>query len=422
MGTFEPVRTRLRQARQATAGYPRPFWFLFWGSLVSSAGNSMVWPFITIYMRERLGVPLTTVGLLFTLNFVAGFVATSFAGPAVDRFGRKGVMLASLAAGTAYLLGLMHVTTLSGWAALVALGGSFGPLYSIGSNAMIADMVPAGRRTEAYALMRMIYNLGIAIGPSIGGLVTSVSYGLAFAIAAGASASLALVILLFVGETIPQRDGPGDGSDAGYGPVLRDRAFLIIVAMLTLANMAYALITTLLPVYAKEGFGVPESQYGLIMATNATMVVLFQYGVTRVTRRFPDLPVLAVGAAFYGLGVGSVAWGRSFPAFLASMVVLTIGELIISPTATALTARLAPAAMRGRYLGLLSLSWGLGYGAGPALGGLLSDRVSPKATWYGGLVWGLLAAAGLALLARRLRAASPAEQPGTARPCDVAQA
>jgi len=400
---FEPVLTRLKQTRQAAAGYPRGFWFLFWGTLISSTGNSMVWPFITIYMRQRLGIALTTVGLLFTLNFVAAFAATSFTGPAVDRFGRKGAMLLSLAASTVYLLGLMRVSTLGGWAALVILNGAFGPLYSIGSNAMIADMVPSERRTEAYALLRMISNLGVAIGPSIGGFVTGVSYGLAFSTAAAASACFALVILFFVRETIPQPEESNGRRAAGYGPVLRDRPFLAFVAMLTLANMAYALMTTLLPVYAKEGFGVHESRYGLIMATNAIMVVLFQYGVTRVTRRFPDLPVLAVGAVFYALGVGSIAWGRGFAAFLLSMVVLTVGELIISPTATGLAARLAPTAMRGRYMSLLNLAWGLGYGVGPALGGLLSDRLAPQATWYGGLVEGLLAAAGLALLARRLR-------------------
>ena len=408
MGSFAPVLARLKQARQTTAGYPRSFWFLFWGTLISSTGNSMVWPFITIYMRQRLGVALTTVGLLFTLNFGAAFVATSFTGPAVDRFGRKGAMLLSLAASTVYLLGLMRVSSLGGWAALVTLNGLFGPLYAIGSNAMVADMVPTERRTEAYALLRMISNLGVAVGPSIGGFVTAISYGLAFSIAAAASACFALLILFFVGETIPHPEEGGGQVASGYGPVLRDRPFLALVAMLTLANMAYALMTTLLPVYAKEGFGVAESRYGFIMATNAIMVVLFQYGVTRVTRRFRDLPVLAVGAVFYALGVGSVAWGRSFAAFLVSMVVLTVGELIISPTATGLAARLAPMAMRGRYMSLLNLSWGLGYGIGPALGGLLSDRLAPRAAWYGGLAEGLLAAAGLALLARRLRPGLPA--------------
>ena len=83
----------LKRIRRTTAGYPRPFWILFWGSLVNSAGASMVWPDLTIYVRQLLQVPLTTVTLLFTANSVAGLVAMSFVGPGVDRFGRKRVMV-----------------------------------------------------------------------------------------------------------------------------------------------------------------------------------------------------------------------------------------------------------------------------------------------------------------------------------------
>jgi hypothetical protein len=62
----------LEPIRGATSSYPRPFWILFWGSLVNSAGASMVWPFLTIYVRELLSVPLTTGTLLFAANSVAG--------------------------------------------------------------------------------------------------------------------------------------------------------------------------------------------------------------------------------------------------------------------------------------------------------------------------------------------------------------
>jgi MFS family permease len=162
------------------------------------------------------------------------------------------------------------------------------------------------------------------------------------------------------------------------------------------------LMMILLPVYAKENFGVPESQYGFIMAANAAMVVLFQFGITRRTERYPHARVLAVGALFYALGVGSVAWGSNFATFLASMVVLTIGEMIMVPTSTALTANLAPVEMRGRYMGLYSLTWNIGFGVGPVLGGLLNDQIAPVAIWYGGLVIGLAGAVGFAVLGRSL--------------------
>jgi len=395
----------LSRIRQTATGYPRQFWFLFWGALISAAGGSMVRPFMTIYMRQRLGVSLTTITLLLTLNSAFSLAATAIAGPVVDRFGRKGVMVLSLATGAATMVAMSIAGTLPLWVVLMAVSGAFGPLYRVGSNAMVADLIEPERRAGAYALLRMIANLGIAIGPSVGGFVTAVSYAMAFYIAAGSGALFTLLILFFVTETMPRgREAAKQAQrHGGYGPVLRDRPFLAFCSIYTLAGMAYALMMVLLPVYAKENFGLPENRYGFIMATNATMVVLFQYTITRISERYPHLPVLAIGSLFYALGVGSVAWGWNFPTFLTSMVILTIGEMIMIPTSTALTANLAPPDMRGRYMSVYGLTWGIGFGVGPVIGGLLNDRLAPVAIWYGGLIMGLVAALGFALLTRASR-------------------
>ena len=392
----------LRRIRGATTGYPRQFWLIFWGMLINASGGSMVWPFLTIYMRQQLDVPLTSVTLLLTANSVAGLVATSFAGPAVDRFGRKTAMILGMAVNGVTFLFMRSADTMGTWLVLMIMNGFLSPFVRVSINAMVADIVETERRADAYALLRMIQNLGVAIGPMVGGFISSVSYGLAFSIAASAHFIVSTLLFTMARETLPDRQDSSQQGPTGYGPVLRDRAFMAVCAMLILAGMAYSLMMILLPVYAKENFGVPESQYGFIMATNAAMVVLFQYGITKITSRYHHLPTLAAGALFYALGVGSVALGRSFPAFLASMVVLTIGEMIMIPTATALTANLAPAEMRGRYMGVYGLSWGTAFGIGPVIAGLLNDNIAPVAIWYGGLIMGLLAVVGFVLLARTL--------------------
>lgn len=396
----------LDRIKQSTAGYPRQFWLLFWGMLISAVGGSMIWPFLTIYMRQRLDIPLTAVTLLLTLNAAAGLMTTFVTGPAVDRFGRKGAMFLSLAVGSIMMLAMSMAGTLQLWAILMAINGAFGPLYRVGSNSMVADLIEPERRASAYALLRTSNNLGVAIGPSVGGFVTAASYALAFYSAAGASAIFALLVMFFVNETVPQRQIATEQpqTDGGYSQVLRNRPFLAFCGVYTLGVMAHVLMMVLLPVYAKENFGVPESQYGFIMATNAAMVVLFQYTTTRITERHHHLPVLAVGSLFLALGAGSVALGWNFPTFLASMVILTIGEMIVMPTSTALTANLAPPDMRGRYMSIYGLTWGIGFGIGPVIGGFLNDNLAPVAIWYGGLVMGLAATAGFVLLARALRA------------------
>jgi len=357
---------------------------------------------MTIYMRQQLDVPLMSITFLFTLNSAAGLASVSAAGPLVDRFGRKGAMVLALVVSGGALVAMGHAGTLGAWAALQAIRGATSPLFRVGTNAMVADLVEPTRRPAAYALLRTINNVGVAIGPSIGGFVTSTSYALAFNIAAGASVLVAMLVLCLLVETAPlgHREQPQPHQSRGYGRLLSDGQFLAFCGTYTVAGMAQTIMMVLLPVYAKESFGVPENRYGFIMATNATMVVLLQYGVTRITERYHHLPVLAVGSVFSAIGVGSVALGWNFPTFLASMVVLTIGEMTLVPTATALAANLSPPDMRGRYMSAFGLTWGIGYGIGPVIGGFLHDSLAPVAIWYGGLVMGATAAIGFILLNR----------------------
>jgi len=74
-----------------------------------------------------------------------------------------------------------------------------------------------------------------------------------------------------------------------------------------------------------------------------------------------------------------------------AMVVMTIGELVVVPRASAHAANLAPVDKRGRYLSLYGLTWNVASGISPVLGGLLNDALGPKAPWLGGSFFGLLA-------------------------------
>jgi MFS family permease len=372
--------------------------------LISAVGGSMVWPFLTIIVRQRLEIPLTTIGLLLALHSGSALVTTLVAGPVADRLGRKGVMVFSLFASTLIYLAMSLASSLPAWAILMMANGALNPLFRVGSDAMVADLLPPDRRAGAYALIRMSNNVGVAIGPAVGGFLAAASYAWAFYAAASASAAFGLLVLFFVTETLPSPGEQGeDDTSGGYGHLLRDRRFLAFCAVSTLAVVPSALVFVLLPVYGKEQYGVVESQYGFVMATNAAMVVLFQYAVTKGTERFRPMSVMAAGALFYALGVGSIALGSGFIHFLLSMVVLTMGEMLLVPTGTSLAANLSPPDMRGRYMGFYGLTWMVGIGLGPVIGGFLNDQIGPLAIWYGGLVAGLAATVGYLILGWLLR-------------------
>ncbi len=377
--------------------YPPQFWLMFVGMLLATLGASMIWPYLLIYASERLNAPLAQVGSLFTINAIMGLLAALLAGPVVDTWGRKGVLVVSLLGAGGVYLALGWATRWWQFALLMAFWGLFSPLYRVGGDAMLADLVSPERRPEAYALLRMANNLGVAVGPAIGGFLAATSYHLAFYAAAGGFTIYALLLLFAAHETLP-----GQGRLAWdavrraaleYLQVAADRALRGMLLAYLLAVMAAALMWIFLSLYLKTRFGIPESQFGWLATTNATMVVAFQFAVTRRTEKFASLRVMAAGAALYGLGIGSMALGRTFGHFWLSMVVVTLGEMLLVPTASAYVANLAPPDRRGRYMASLGLVWNLASGLVTPLGGWLSDRLTPIAPWLTALVLGLLSAA-----------------------------
>jgi MFS family permease len=156
-----------------------------------------------------------------------------------------------------------------------------------------------------------------------------------------------------------------------------------------------------MPVYANNIYNVPERQYGFIPTTNALMVVFLQMSVTRSTKRHRPLPVRAIGTLFYTVAVGSVALGHSFFGFWVSIIIMTIGELILMPTASTYVADSAPADMRGRYMSVAGLTWSVAAGTAPLLGGYLNDNITPVATWYGGFLIGILGIIGFLILSKK---------------------
>ena len=388
--------TITQSPRRILRKYPAQFWLLFFGMLVSTIGTSMVWPFLTIYIRQTLNVPLTTIAGLITLSSVCSLISSSFVGQLSDRFGRKSIMVFSLLVNALTFYLFSQAATLTHFAILMAVRGLIIRLYRIAADALVADMLPPEERLEAYSFMRTANNTGIAIGPAIGGFLAATSYNIAFYIAAGVLLFFGLAILFALKDAPITPPEPAKDATPGkrklFGPVLRDRRFVTFSGAYILTRISSILVFSLLAVYAKENFDLPESQYGFLMTINAGMVVFFQLLVTRLTIKHRTFSTLALGALLYGVGVGSIAFGRNFITFGISIVIMTLGELLIAPTSTATVANLAPPDMHGRYLGAFWVLVSIARAIGPMFGGLLNDNISPASIWYGGGVLALLGA------------------------------
>lgn len=249
--------------------YPRQFRLMFWGMMLSTLGSSMIWPFLMIYVSEKLNQPLAAIASLLTINSISSLISSFIAGPLVDRFGRKWLMVFSLLSnGVAYIF-LSQANTLPTFALLMTITGAVNPLYRVGADAMLADLIPERDRVDAYSLFRLSNNAGIAIGPAIGGFIASASYTYAFFMAALGMSAYSLLLAFFAVETLPKL-GHVEGVEkvkekfGGYLEVLKDKPFVFFTAAFTMVVVCSAFMWTLMPVYAKQNYGVPENLYGFI--------------------------------------------------------------------------------------------------------------------------------------------------------------
>jgi MFS family permease len=388
--------------RRSFNKYPRSLWLMLGVFFCNRAAAALIWPFLSLYMRESLGAPLETVTLLISLQSLAGLLATSVIGVIMDRFGRKKAMAFGLLAWSAVLIGMSSAHDLGQWAILLIFYGIFQPAFYVGAFAMVADMVEPDERAGAYALARTVSNLAIAIGPAAGALFIAATHIPSYHITATINILLLVPFLLLVAETAPQKQAAkNEPAAGGYRHMARDRAFLTFFAAYLMLEFAVSMVFTLMPVYVKENYGIPQEQYSLLLSVNAGMIVVFQVATTRLTSRYRPLLMLIIGTIFYTLGIIGYAFSSLLLHFVVTMAVMTVGELIVAPTSASYVANLAPVNMRARYMGIFSVAYTISSGIGPMIGGYLSDHIAPAAIWYGGAAAAMLAVLGYTVMYQR---------------------
>ncbi len=381
--------------------FPRTFWVVVFTSFIDGIGGTLLFPFFALYVTQRFGVGMTQAGIVLGLFSIFGLFGSMLGGALTDRFGRRKLILFGLvfSALSALSLGLVNE-----FAMLIPLAVVVGSLQNIAGpahGAMIADILPERQRSEGFGILRVVGNLAWIIGPTIGGFVAGYSYFALFVIDAVISCLVAVLFYLYVPETkrqvqVPAHAGaPRESLVAtfkGYRLVLRDYAFVAFMGAAMLMSIAYQQLYNSLSVYLRNVHGVAPQGYGVLLTTSAVTVILLQFTISRWVKGRPPFLMLALGTLFYMVGFGMYGVVATFPLFMAAVVVITFGEMVVVPTIQVLVARFAPEALRGRYMAVFGMTYGIPAIIGPSLAGLIIDGSNPNLLWYVGAGLCLLAA------------------------------
>jgi MFS family permease len=385
--------------RESLRALPRGAWILFFGTFLNKFGTFVV-PFLAIYMT-RLGYSTAQAGLAIAAYGIGTFGAALLGGYLADRVGRRKTIVLSMFSAAVAMLCLSQARSLPAILLGSGAAGLMGELYRPASSALLADLVPAGRRVTAFAAYRMAFNAGWAFGPATAGLLARKSFFLLFAGDAATSILYGLVAWFALPKGL--RGAPMESTLRETLRVLRqDRRFrqLLCAALMVGLVFVQAFSTMSLGI-TQSGFS--PAVYGLVISFNGVLVVLCELPLTTITRRYPPRQAMAAGYLLIGLGFASNALTRTIPLLVFTTALFTLGEMISMPVAGAYVADLAPPHRRGLYMGTYGLVWALAFVCGPSLGMALFSA-SPLALWASCGVLGVVAA-GIILAEPRQRRA-----------------
>jgi MFS family permease len=383
----------------------RQLWTLLSGSFFNALGNGVVFPFLLIYLHNVRGISLGMAGLVLAATSVAGLVAGPASGTLIDRVGPRRVLVASMVVSAVGFGGFAFVHSVpAAFAAAILAGlgnGSFWPSHAT----MVAGLTERESRHNAYAMQRVLNNLGIGVGGVVGGLIATTShpssYELLFLIDALTFGGY-IVALWFVpspARALQEADAPA----AGYRQVLRHKTFLAyIVLNASLVAIGFSLLGDIFPAFAKNTAHVSERGIGLCFLANTLVIVVAQLPVAKWLegrRRMAAYTVEGTIWAISWLVVFAGGWwftgSAATAVFALALTVFGLGECFHGTIQNALIADLSKPGLLGRYLALNGFGFQLGGAAGRAAGGF-GLALMPHGVWL--IAAGAAFSAGLSAL------------------------
>ena len=388
------LRSFFHLYQDAFRDLPREVWLLCAVFLVNRAGT-MVLPFLSLYAIEDLGLSKGQAGLILGAFGLGSVIGSYVGGRLSNRLGPVRLLrwVLALSGGAFLVLGSLRTfpTLTAGIFMVAMINDAFRPA----AMAAVTDFTPMIRRTRALALVRLAVNLGMSLGPAVGGLLAGIDYRWLF-VGDGLTCWLAGLVLWFTlgpkepaghrranAGTKPDPEGASPEGITAPRSALRDGPFLALMVLVFLLSTLFFQIIATLPLYYREVYGYTESRIGLLLGLNALLIVLLEMFLVRILEHRNHLRIFGVGCLLTGLGLGLMPLGASLPFVILTIAIWSFGEMIALPFSNALVARRAGEGASGEYMGVYTTTFAIAMLTAPAAGLWVYAHLGPATLWLG---------------------------------------
>ena len=334
---------------------------------------------------SELGGGVASLGASAMAFALAATLAAPFMGTLADRYGRRPLVLLSLAAYVLAFTGYLLASSVPAFILLRALAGVFTAGLIPAVNGIVADVAPVNRRAQWIGIVSGGAAVGWIAGPILGGLFYDYrGYGTALIVAI----SMAVAALITAYFTVPETH-ENSNSKAGRASLGRQwiqpansktslsafrdtlpnslAAFLILLFICSAVMFAWAFIEPSFMFYAYDDLGWSSSMLGLVMSAYGIAMMLGEFGLSQLGDLIGRKRVIILGLVLFSAQFMGLAFLRNYMLIAVTFVIAGLGNALFDPAISASILDIAPADHRACAMGFKSTAGSLGNILGPAL-------------------------------------------------------
>lgn len=378
--------------------YPKEVKVFLIASLVNSTGSALMWPLTTMYVFDELGRSMTQAGFVILIQSLGGIAGQLLGGALYHRVGVKKLIVGALLFNA---LGLFTLPVISQtWWLFITVMGLIGLFNSMSLPAIQAfvGFRFAKRRGELFNVIYVAQNIGVALGTGLSGFLADLSYHLSFIANGITSAGFGVYFWFYLGKVdrehgevyVPQNKSSQLPKERAWPLLLNFQLYLFLslgTLFILLGNSVWN--TGVSPYIISEGM--EKKAYSLLWTLNGVLIFAAQPVTTFLKKTIASTSTaqMTVSAVFYTAGFAVIALLQNYPGMIFAMILITLGEMLISPATPAFISEHAGKAAPF-YLGVSGGIGAIGRVVGPYAMGIMYDTggLAPVA-WFATIMAGV---------------------------------
>jgi len=387
--------------KNAYAGLSKPVWWLAVVMLVNRAGT-MVIPFLTLYLREEKNFSITYAGAEVAFFGVGAILGNFIGGRLTDKHGFYNVQFWSLFLNGILFIVLGQMQTFWQIGLCMFVIGSVGEGFRPANAAAIAYYSLPENRTRSYSLNRLAINLGFCIGPAVGGLL---AYKYLFWVDGITCIIAAIILRIVLPEIKPASASAESIKEKSSAPsVWRDAVYLRFMFFVFLSALCFLQVFSMLPPFYTEQMHFSKALAGIILALNGLIIAIFEMVlVYKLEGKRSSVQYISLGAFFIGLSYLLLNLPyAALPVAIFSMLVITIGEMLMFPFVNTFWISRSNQHNRGQYASVYSMSFATAHVLAPTFGSQVIHYAGYHSLWFAVFILCGLAALGFTSFEKHL--------------------